>query len=569
MSNRSRSELVDALQELVELLTLAEGGRSSFRARAFASAAKAVEDHAETSSMSPKRLMALPGIGKSTAETIKEYFATGQIARLEELRAQYPAELVELTRIPGLGAKTVLRLRDEAGIANLAGLRAAIVQERVGTLPGLAGWTEERLATAIAHIGGKHDRQPIHRVLPMAEALRFELSQLPEVSAAFLGGSLRRQESTIADVDVLVATEDPASVIAYFLDTPRVTSVIVTGEKMVSVYVENGDNIKECQVDLRTTPAAALGPALLHFSSGREHNIRLRMRAHDLGFSLNENSLHHRGTDDVICQGSEEELYAMLGLPWFVPGLRQGQGEIAAGLEGRLPKVVEPADVRGDLLAEGQIALLDLVKAAQARSYEYISIVNASEDAAEQSKSWQEVAALRKQIADMLILHACIRDLDADGYVECSADDRANYDFCIARVSGHLQLSERQQTDRLLEAMEDPAVRIISQLTARRIGEFRGIEFDVQAVLDAAKENDVAIEIASDLQRLDPPSAIVRRGCENGNLFVVSSRAPDVAGLAQIEIGIRHSHRGWLDKANVVNTWKRSRFEEWLRAPYS
>lgn len=569
MTKRSRSELVDALQELVELLTLAEGGRSSFRARAFASAAQAVEDHAGTSTMTSRQLKELSGIGKSTAETISEFYRTGHIARLEELRAEFPAELMELTRIPGIGAKTVFRLRDEAGITNVAGLRAAIVEERVGSLPGLGGWTEERLTTALSHIGNKHDRRPIHTLVPMAESLRFELAQLPEVSAAFLGGSLRRQESTIADVDILVVTEDGSSVISYFLDTPWVTNVIVTGERIASVYVEDAQSNQSCQVDLRTTPAVEQGPAMLHFSSGRNHNIQLRMRAHDLGFSLNEKSLHHRGTDDVICQGSEEELYALLGLPWIAPGLRQGQGEIQAGLDGQLPDILNTGDVRGDLLVEGQTGLQTLVEASRDRSYEYISLVNCSKTEAEKAVSWEEVAALRGQVADLLILHACVRDIDVDGYVECSADDRANYDFCIARVAGHLQLSEREQTERLLETMEDPAVRVLSQLTARRIGEFRGIEFDVQAVLDAAKENDVAIEIESDLERLDPPSAIVRRGCENGNLFVVSSRASDAAGLDTIEVGIRHSHRGWLDKSRVVNAWKRSRFEEWLRAPYS
>lgn len=569
MTKRSRSELVDALQELVELLTLAEGGRSSFRARAFASAAQAVEDHAGTSTMTSRQLKELSGIGKSTAETISEFYRTGHIAQLEELRAEFPAELMELTRIPGIGAKTVFRLRDEAGITNVAGLRAAIVEERVGSLPGLGGWTEERLTTALSHIGNKHDRRPIHTLVPMAESLRFELAQLPEVSAAFLGGSLRRQESTIADVDILVVTEDGSSVISYFLDTPWVTNVIVTGERIASVYVEDAQRNQSCQVDLRTTPAVEQGPAMLHFSSGRNHNIQLRIRAHDLGFSLNEKSLHHRGTDDVICQGSEEELYALLGLPWIAPGLRQGQGEIQAGLDGQLPDILNTGDVRGDLLVEGQTGLQALVEASRVRNYEHISLLNCSETEAEKAVSWEEVAALRGQVADLLILHACVRDIDVDGYVECSADDRANYDFCIARVAGHHQLSEREQTERLLETMEDPAVRVLSQLTARRIGEFRGIEFDVQAVLDAAKENDVAIEIESDLERLDPPSAIVRRGCENGNLFVVSSRASDAAGLDTIEVGIRHSHRGWLDKSRVVNAWKRSRFEEWLRAPYS
>jgi DNA polymerase (family 10) len=565
MTKRSRSELVDALQEMVDLLVLAEGGRSSFRARAFAQAAKAVADDADTVTMSPARLKALPGIGKSTAEVIQEYFRTGRIARLEELRSLYPAELVELTRIPGLGAKTVLRLRDEAGISNLAGLRKAIREERVSKLPGMGGWTEEKLTTAIDHIGSKHDRRPIHVVLPIAEAIVNELSQLPEVSEAHLGGSLRRLKSTIADVDVLVVSEDPASVLSYFLDMPRVTDLIVKGERMASVYVESG-----LQVDLRVCPPGELGPAMLHFSSGRNHNIRLRMRAHDLGLSLNEHSLHYRGTDDVVSQGSEEEIYRLLELPWIAPGLRQGRGEIVAAAEGRLPNLVELDALRGDLRTHYRAETAEaLVRAARERGYEYLAIASSAQTPSAKQSAQAQLAAWREGGDELLLLHAAFVEIDAEGYFDYSEEDRGAFDFCIASVAGHLSLPESEQSERLITAMEDPAVRILSQATGRRIGEFRGIEFDEHAVLEAARENDVAIEIGSDLTRLDPPSSLIRRGMEAGNLFVVNSCASDAEGLAQIEYGVRHSHRGWLDRSKCVNTWKRARFEEWLRAPYS
>ncbi len=566
MTKRSRTKLVDALEELVALQTLAEGGRASFRARAFAQAAKVVADDAGTSNMSLARLKALPGLGKSTAEVIQEYFRTGKIARLEELRTQYPRELVELTRIPGLGAKTVLRLRDEAGICNLAGLQKAIREERVGKLPGLGGWTEERMRTAISHIGAKHDRRPIHIVLPIAESIRNELAHLPEVSGAYLGGSLRRLESTIADVDVLVVSEEPASVLSFFLEMPRVTDVIVEGKHMASVYVESG-----LQVDLRVCTPNEIGPAMLHFSSGRNHNIQLRMHAHDRDLSLNEHSLHHRGTDDVVSQGSEEELYELLGLPWISPGLRQGRGEIAAALENSLPHLVDVDCLQGDLRtnydeSEGVELVLE---AARALGYSYLAIASSAEESAAKKRVQSEVGQWRDRTSDLLILHAGVVAIDDQGYSEYSEEDRANYDFCIALLDGHHQLSESEQTERLITAMEDPAVRILAQSSGRQIGEFRGIEFDERAVLEAARENDVAIEIGSELTRLDPPSAFIRRGSEAGNLFVISSCAKNAEELQQIQYGIRHSHRGWLDRAMCINTWKRARFEEWLQAPYS
>ncbi len=561
----SRSDLIDALQELVELLTLAEGGRSGFRARAFTSAAKAVADVAQPASMSAAQLRTVSGIGKSTAETISEFFRTGKIQRLEDLRRDYPAQLVELTRIPGLGAKTVLRLRDEAGVKTVAGLRAAIAECRVATLPGMAAWTEERLTTALEHIGDKHDRRPIHLVLPVAERIRNELSQLPEALEAHLGGSLRRLRSTIADIDVLVISEQPASVLAYFLDMPRVTNVIVRGDHMVSAYIEDG-----MQVDLRVAPPQERGPALLHFSSGRNHNIRLRMRAHDLGYSLNERSLHLRGKDDVISQGSEEELYALLKLPWIAHGLRQGTGEIEAAEQGRLPTLLEHNRVRGDLhlAATTPQGRSEMIQAARTRSYEYLAFVSVTGDEKAKNKEQEHIVDLRQRHPELLILHACLRDIDDQGDMDYSEDDRASFDLCIASVGEAYALTETEQTDRLIQAIEDPGVRMLAQLTTRRIGEFRGIEFDANAVLEAARENDVAIEITSDLKRLDPPSGLIRRGYEQGNLFVVSSCATDAAGMAAMQYGIRHSHRGWLDVSQIINAWPRTRLEDWLRDPY-
>ncbi len=561
----SRSDLVDALQELVELLTLAEGGRSSFRARAFTSAAKAVADVAQPTSMSTAQLRAVPGIGKSTAETISEFFRTGKIRRLENLRAEYPTDLVELTRIPGLGAKTVLRLRDEACVTTVAGLRSAIAECRVAQLPGMAAWTEERLTTALEHIGNKQDRRPIHLVLPIAESIRHELSQLPEVLEAHLGGSLRRLRSTIADIDVLVISKQPTSVLAYFLDMPRVTDVIVRGDHMGSAYIEDG-----IQVDLRVAPPEERGPALLHFSSGRNHNIRLRMRAHDLGYSLNERSLHVRGKDDIISQGSEEELYALLKLPWIAHGLRQGTGEIEAAEQGCLPTLLEPSGVRGDLHLAGTMPQerSEMVQAALARSYKYLAFVSVTSVEKAKDKEQEHVLDLRQRHPELLILHACLRDIDDQGDIDYSEEDRANYDLCIARACEGGVRSETEQTERLIQVIEDPGVRILAQLTGRRIGEFRGIEFDVNAVLEAARENDVAIEITSDLQQLDPPSGLIRRGYEQGNLFVVSSCAADASGLAAMQYGIRQSHRGWLDESQIINSWPRTRFEDWLRDPY-
>jgi DNA polymerase (family 10) len=575
---RSRSELVELLREIVELLMLDEGGRWNFRARAFERAAKAVENsHGRLAHLPVSRLSEMEGIGKSTAEAIREYFKTGTIARLEELRGKYPADFVEVLRIPGIGTKTMFRLRDELNIQSISDLRDAIAAKSIHKLPGMGPDAELRLSQALERLGSKQNRRPIHVVLPVAEQIVTELNALPEVTHAQYAGSLRRLQETIADIDILVISTEHRSVIDYFVNTPRVSQIITEGEKMASVYLEMG-----IQVDLRIAPADEFGAALLHFSSGRQHNIQLRMRAHDLGFSLNEKSLHPRGGDEVIVSKTEEEIYEKLGMPWIEPAMRQGRGEIRAAINNRLPELTRIEDLQGDLHLHCRkresidTSIESLVQGAHELGYSYLAIASHGPGHPQHESSEKQYEALakairaaRKRHTNLHIYHVCELSIDQQGELNYSDEARELFDFCIASVHSHYGLSDVQQTDRLIYAMEEPSVRILGHMLGRTIGSQEGIKIHLPPVLEAARENDVAIEVNGQLDRLDAPADIIRKGSDNGNLFVISSDASDAEGMKRaIGYGVTHSHAGWLPRTNVLNAWTKQRVDEWLRQPF-
>jgi DNA polymerase (family 10) len=569
----SRKELVERFRELTELLTLDEGGPATFRVRAYENATEAIkgtrEDLAE---LKVSGLTKIEGIGKSTAQKIREYFDTGSIARLDELRVKYPADFVVLTRIPGLGPKSLLRLRAELGVENLDDLKAAIAGEKIRDLKGMGAKTEEKLAKAIERIGSKQDRRPIAKALPLAETLIEEIQEIAGVVEVQYAGSLRRFRETIADIDLVVSSEDAAPSMDYFVHMPRVTEVLGHGDTKSSVVTEIG-----IQVDLRVVTPEQYGAALLYFTGSKAHNIKLRQRALDQGTTLNEYGLAELAGGKVIASRSEEEIYQALGLPWIAPPMREDQGEVEAASEGSLPELLQVSDLRGDLhvhtdySGDAKSSVEDMVEAADELGYDYIAITDHGfdlringVDTASHAEIADKIAALRSKYPKMTILHGCELNIGAEGELDYDEEQRSRFDLCLASVHSHFDLDRDKQTRRLIRAMEDPCVRILGHMLGRSIGKRPGIECDVDAVLAAALQNHVAIEVNSGLSRLDAPAEILRRACELGNDFVVNSDAHHKDHLRGIRFGVLQSHRGWLPKDRVVNSWKPKRFKAWL-----
>lgn len=568
-----RGEVAAKLKELMEL-TILEEGTNSFRARAYENAMHEIRSTTgELESMSESALTKLPGIGKSTAKKIREYLGTKKIEKLEALRAKYPPDYVALSKIPGLGPKSLQKLRSELGIENLEQLKAAIATEKLRDLPGFGKKSEEKITKAIERLGltGKDQRAPIARAMPIAERLVAAVLELPSVERAQYCGSLRRQRETIADVDIVAASRDPKAVMSAFVELAEVGEVIGSGETKTSVITDSG-----LQVDLRVVTPEEMGSATLYFTGSKSHNIAMRQLAINRGMLLNEYGLIDNETGNVVASETEESIYAALDLVWVPPPMREGNGEVERSAKGELPDVPALDDLIGDLhvhtdlSGDGRSPLEAMVKGALDRGYRYMAITDHAENLAingvSREKLLEQRGVLEELTDDRLqLLWGCELNIGADGTLDYDQDFRLSMDWCVAAVHSHFDLDQATQTKRILAAMNDPAVNVIGHLTGRMIGKRPGIEIDIDEVFSAAVETHTAIEINSALPRLDAAADVLLRARERGVVFVVSTDAHHTSEQRRMEWGARQCQRGWVEKAQIANTWPRERFLAWAK----
>jgi DNA polymerase (family 10) len=569
--------LVALFRELAQLTVLEEGSPNAFRVRAYENALEAISSYrGDLRALSEKELMAIGGIGQSTAKKIREFYQGGTIAKLEELRQRFPPEFVELGRIPGLGPKTLLRLRSELGVGNLQDLRAALEAKRLREVKGLGAKVEEKLLLAIGRMGatGKQRRRPIAEAMPIAREFVGALEALPGVERVQYCGSLRRLRETVADVDIVVAADDVAPVREAFVTLPTVREVIGSGGTKSSVLTTTG-----VQVDLRIVEPRQFGAACQYFTGSKTHNIKLRQRALDRGWLLNEYGLSHVENGTVIASETEEEIYRALGLPLIPAPMREDRGEIELAEKGELPAPVRLEDIRGDLhvhttlSGDGRSPLEDVVRSAAERGYEYLAITDHAENLAMSGASRDDLMlqraqldALRGRYPGLTLLHGSELNISRDGSVDYDPAFRRTLDWCVAGVHSHFDLDRSEQTRRILAAMEDPTVHAIAHLSGRRIGHRDGIELDVDAVLRKAAETGTAIEINAALGRLDASSEVLLRARGLPVTFAISTDTHHTRELARMEWGALLATRGWVDPGRIANLWPRDRFLEWLRA---
>ncbi len=566
-------DVLEMLSELARLTTLEEGSPQSFKVRAYENARAAIEASGrDVTQMSKAELMSIKGVGGATADKILEFVATGKVDKLERLRAAYPPAFVELTRIPGLGPKTLALIRSELGVEDLDGLKQAIADQRLRTLPGLGKTSEEKIARAIERLGlhGKDRRTPIVEVLPLADALSEELASFPGVTAALPCGSFRRFADTIGDVDIVVATTDPVPVMDHVAHHRLATEVVGHGDTKTSIITRTG-----LQVDVRAVAPEHFGAAILYFTGSKAHNIALRQRAIDRGWLLNEYGLLEDGT--TIASETEEAIYAALDLPWIPPPLRENTGEIEAAAAGELPDLVELEDIRGDLhyhttrSGDGRSTLEEMVRAAVARGYEYVAITDHGEDLAINGSTREEMLAHRDQIREMEQRHGirlffgCELNIGPDGSLDYDSEFRSQFEFCVASIHSHFDLDREAQTARLLRAMADPSVQAIGHLTGRYVGRRPGVELDVDAVLEGLAVTEVALEVNGALDRLDATADVIRAAGRAGVTLTISTDSHHVTDLKRMAYGVEWARRGWASRGSVANTKPLEEFEEWTR----
>ncbi len=562
----TNEDLREQFAEIATLLRLK--GEDQFRVRAYERAADAIAAaRVDLATLDRDELAALPGIGKSTAEKILEQRAHGTIRLLADLRAEIPTGLIELTRVPGLGPKTAVQLHRELGVDSVEALQAALEAQQVRELPGLGAKTEDNLRVAISRMGAKDTaRVPVADALPVAEALRAELAALPEAVEVAYAGSLRRMRETVGDIDILAASTEPGPVMQAFHAAPVVREILAAGEKKSSVLTVRG-----LQADLRVVAPEAWGAALVYFTGSKAHNIRIRERAVRRGLTLNEYGLFQRddaaedGIGERVASRTEADVYAALDLDWVPAPMREDSGEVEAAAEGRLPRVVTLADLRGDLhghsdwSGDGKVPLEDMVAAAAARGWDYWAVTDHAEDLALNGLSKAQMLARRERISalneavDITVLDGAELNIDGEGGLDYDWDFLLTFDWCVASIHTLFARGEAEQTQRILSAMQHPAVHAIGHPTGRKIGKRPGYDIDLDAVLDAAAETGTALEINGSPHRLDIAADVVRRAVERGVTLTIATDAHSLGDLDNARWGVLTAQRGWATAGDVLN----------------
>ena len=570
----TKQDVLDMLHELSELTMIEEGDPQSFRVRAYESAASAIEAHAEDlGALSAKDLQKIEGIGKSTAEKIRELLDNGKVEKLEALRQKHPPSVVALLRIQGLGPKAVKRLRAELDVQSIDDLRAALAAQKLRALKGFGQKSEQKLAESLARLDqqGSVGRAPISVALPLANRIVARMLELPGVTHASYCGSLRRFSETVGDIDIVVAGGEVAAVMDAFVAMNVVERVLVRGDSKTSVVTRRGT-----QVDLRVVTAHQLGAAQLYFTGSKGHNIKLRQRALTRGWTLNEYALSEIDGGKVVASETEEQIYEALGLRWIPPMLREDAGEIEAAEHGTLPHpigtVIGDFHVHTTVSGDGRSSLEDVVAAAKGRGYRVLALT----DHAEGTLSGvgreafldqrEKIRALQSKLGNsILLLHGVELNIGPKGELDYDLEFRRGFDFCLASVHDNFELDRAAQTNRIVTAMQDPTVRMIGHLSARMIGGRPPIELDLDAILTAAEATGTALEVNGSLPRLDMSVEALRRARSRNITFVLTSDAHHADELDRVRYATLNAERAWLEPDRVVNAGSAERLIAWTQ----
>jgi DNA polymerase (family X) len=571
----SKQEVLDMLSELTELTILDESDPQSFRVRAYESARHAIAAQAtDLGKLTVKELQKIEGIGKSTADKIRELIETGKVAKLEGLRQKHPPGVVALMRIPGLGPKNVNRLRADLGVASIDDLRAALAARKLRDLKGFGEKSEEKLTRALQRMEelGAIDRTPISVALPLATKVVDQLLALPGVTQAAYCGSLRRFAETVGDIDIVVAATAAEPVMDALCAMSFVDRVLVRGPAKTSVVSRRGT-----QVDVRIMAAHQMGAARLYFTGSKGHNIKLRMRALARGLTLNEYALSEIEGGKVVASETEEEIYAALGLPFIPPVLREDAGEIEAAEAGTLPRPL--TDVTGDfhlhttVSGDGRSSLEEMVAAARARGYRVLAVTDHAEGTLSgvsrevMLDQRAKIRALASELGDgFTLLHGVELNIGPAGELDYDLEFRRGFDWCLASVHDNFQLDRAAQTRRIVTAMQDPTVRMIGHLSARMIGGRPPIDLDLEAIFAAAEETGTALEVNGALPRLDISAEGLRRARGRDIAFLLTSDAHHANELGRVQNAKLSAERAWVDPDRVVNTGAAEKLQSWLAA---
>ena len=551
------AEVAERFELLADLLEVE--GSDAFRPAAYRRAAARIRDAALPVAQLALEGKAtrLSGIGSTIERKIVELAETGDMKALAKLRESLPPELVEVMRVPGIGPRTARRLWTELGIASLEDLKAAAEAGRLRQVAGLGPKTEERVLAAVARPRREVERKLLlGRALPAVEEAVAALREHPAADRVSEAGSVRRRCETVRDLDIIATAADPAALTEHFAALPWVAEVVARGGTKASVVSHDG-----LRFDLRVVPTESYGNLLQHFTGSADHNVALREAAVRRGLSVSEYGVETREMGEVFRTGSEEELYAYLGYEWIPPELRENRGELEAARQGRLPTLVELADLQGDLHAhttwsDGRHTLEEMVLAARAEGRRYLAICDHAKRLKEGrlERQEEEIAALAERVEGIEILRGVEVDIRADGTLDLDDETLAARDWVMASVHGGFDQPREQLTKRILAALENPHVDCIGHPTGRKLNRRAAYDLDFEAVAARAGETGTFLEMNAQPDRLDLTDAHARAAAEAGVKLVISTDAHRTWELAYLGLGVAQARRAWVTAAQVVNT---------------
>jgi DNA polymerase (family 10) len=559
------AEIADAFSDLATLYEL--DGAVRYRVLAYREAARVIRQSPVSVEELAREGKAteLPGVGKTLETKILALVDTGEIPSMTKLLAKYPASLIEVTRIPGVGAKTARRLHDELGVASLEDLQAAAEGERIRGLKGLGPKVEENVLASLERLAGDRpaERLLLSEVLPVAEELADALRAHPGSEDVEIAGSARRLAETCKDIDLIATASEPEELAASLAEHPLVAAAGNSGAAGARATTHNG-----IKVDLRIVAPDYFGNLLQHFTGSAEHNVKLRERAVSMGLSVSEHGILDTETEEVTRCRTEAEVYKRVGLPYIEPELREGGGEIAAAAASELPDLVSIDDIRGDLhchttLSDGKNTLDEMAGAARARGYAYLAITDHSashgfgdhvtasalEHRIDEVREWNSSAP-----RGFRLLAGSEVNIGTDGELDYPEELLAELDWVIASVHTSFRISRKAMTERVTTAIENPLVDCIGHLTGRLINRREPYDIDVEAVAEAAARTGTMLEINGNPNRRDLSERHARLAADAGVLICVNTDAHRIDTLDNMRFGLGTARRAWLTAAEVANT---------------
>ena len=568
----TNSEIVDTFERIANLLEIK--GEIIYKILAYRHAAESIRlQTSELATMSEKDILAIPGVGQAIAEKIQELLTTGKLDFLQKLEKEVPPGLIELLNVQDLGPKKAAIFWKQAGITNMELLESAAQAGKLRTLPGMGEKSEARILTGIKALKEVKKRFPIAKALVIADEWLGKLRQIRELYKVEAAGSLRRWKTSIGDLDFVGASDQPKEVMQKFVSLPGIERILSQGENKTSVQVSDGLNVQ-----LWLQPSERFGSLLQFVTGSKEHNVKLREFSLKQGLSLSERGFISNNLKETVCP-EEEIVYHTLGLPWIAPELREDRGELQAALNHSLPDLISIEDIQSDLhthsdWSDGRSSIEVMIQVAIHRGLKVLAITDHSQrtlnvrglDFRLLNEQRKEIQKLQGKYGNSItLLQGIEMEILESGQLDLPDEILAELDIVVASLHDHLEQPRQTITDRLLKVIRNQNVDIIAHPSGRELPQSNGADLDWEKVYQAARENQVALEINCNPVHLDLDEIHARAAVEKGVLLTIDTDSHSAHQLDNMKFGVAVARRGWVNKNSVINSWSSQKLLDWLK----